>query len=231
MRCGVDGFKGGWIAAIDDGADAVRVEAFRDLAALIDAVGTVGVIAIDIPIGLPSRGARQCDVEARKMLRPKRSSSVFSAPRRPMLEADSHAAACAIGRAGDGKALSQQAWALVPKLREVDGLLRERPDLVATVKEIHPELCFHQMAGGSAMAHPKKSLLGGTERLAALQPHFGDAPNQALSTLRRLRCQSDDILDAFAALWTARRIAAGTAMRIPRIEERDAAGLPMEMWA
>ena len=41
---------------------------------------------------------------------------------------------------------------------------------------------------------------------------------------------TDDVLDACAALWTAGRIFLGTAMRIPEIIERDARGLDMAMW-
>src|SRR5262249_22667826 len=38
------------------------------------------LLAIDIPIGLADRGARRCDVEARRCLGPGRGSSVFPAP-------------------------------------------------------------------------------------------------------------------------------------------------------
>ena len=40
----------------------------------------------------------------------------------------------------------------------------------------------------------------------------------------------DDILDAFAALWTAERIYRGEARRIPERPQVDAVGLRMEMW-
>ena len=40
----------------------------------------------------------------------------------------------------------------------------------------------------------------------------------------------DDLNDAFAALWTARRILLGQAQRIPDEPDIDARGLRMEMW-
>jgi predicted RNase H-like nuclease len=40
----------------------------------------------------------------------------------------------------------------------------------------------------------------------------------------------DDINDAFAVLWTARRIHAGRARGIPDPPERDARGIGMAIW-
>ena len=42
--------------------------------------------------------------------------------------------------------------------------------------------------------------------------------------------QADDILDAFALCWTARRLAAGDAIRLPELPPHDARGLRMEIW-
>jgi hypothetical protein len=46
-----------------------------------------------------------------------------------------------------------------------------------------------------------------------------------------LEVADDDILDAFAALWTAERIAPGEAVTLPEVPPRDRHGLPMEMVA
>ena len=42
---------------------------------------------------------------------------------------------------------------------------------------------------------------------------------------------SDDIADAFAALWTAARILSGCARPFPRDRTVDDNGTPMQMWA
>jgi predicted RNase H-like nuclease len=67
------------------------------------------VVAVDVPIGLPERGSRDCDVEARRLLGV-RSSSVFPAPIRAMLAAGSQAEASRIGHGAEGKRVSIQLW-------------------------------------------------------------------------------------------------------------------------
>ena len=67
---------------------------FADAEALLRD-GACVVTAIDIPIGLTSARARRCDIEARRLLGPRKSSA---APARCTLEVDSHAAAmCCLG--------------------------------------------------------------------------------------------------------------------------------------
>lgn len=41
---------------------------------------------------------------------------------------------------------------------------------------------------------------------------------------------ADDIADAFTALWSAERLLAGTAQRLPEASATDAYGLPMHIW-
>ena len=64
-----------------------------------------------------------------------------------------------------------------------------------------------------------------------LQPDFGNAVDGALTERRRLGCAADDIIDAFVALWTARRIANGIAVRMPLAPPVDVVGIAMEMLA
>jgi predicted RNase H-like nuclease len=82
-----------------------------------------------MPIGLPERGPRACDLEARRLLGPGRASSVFPAPIRPVLVATSYDDACQIRLQVEGKKLSRQAWVIVPKIREVDDMLRDNSEL------------------------------------------------------------------------------------------------------
>ena len=94
---------------------------------------SLDIVAVDIPIGLNEgyeAGGRFCDRQARKCLRG-RASSVFPAPVRPVLAASSREEACTLSRASapHGKAISKQTFAILPKIREVDELLRRRPEL------------------------------------------------------------------------------------------------------
>jgi predicted RNase H-like nuclease len=187
------------------------------------------VVAVDVPIGLLERGARQCDVEARRLLGVRRSS-VFTPPLRPMLVAVSRAAASRVRHRLEGKRVSIQAWAIVPKIREVDRLLRGDPARRRIIREAHPELCFFFLNGGRPMREPKKTAGGQAERVALLGRWCGAAPG-ALDERRRLGCQADDIVDALVLLWTAERIERGEAITIPASPPRDACGLRMEMVA
>lgn len=161
------------------------------------------VIAIDVPIGLLDVGSRRCDRDVRRLLG-RRSASVFTAPIRPLLTAASYAEASAIRRTVEGKGLSVQAWAIVPKIREADDALRADPALRGLVREAHPELCFAFVDDGRPLTHAKKTADGKAQRVAVLR-------------------------DAYAAVWTAARVARGEAVTVPAEPPRDRFGLPMEM--
>src|SRR5262245_49499590 len=111
--CGVDGCKAGWLA-VSTSADVDRLDwkVVQRLNELRIGLSPPAVIAIDIPIGLPELGARQCDIEARRLLGPGRASSVFPAPIRPILSAGSYPAASAIRRAHEAKGVTVQAWGI-----------------------------------------------------------------------------------------------------------------------
>jgi predicted RNase H-like nuclease len=131
----------------------------------------------------------------------------------------------------EGKGLSIQAWAIVPKIREIDDALRGDAGLRSRVREVHPEVCFYFMAGCRPMRFAKKKRDGHAERCELLRAAFGQAVDEALAEMRGSGCASDDVVDAFAALWTAQRIMTGDAITLPASPGRDRFGLPMEMVA
>ena len=220
---GVDGCPAGWVVALvprngaDDRPSEVHVvPSFADVLALGPAA-----IAIDMPIGLAAAGQRACDVEVRRRLGARRAS-VFPAPIRAVLVASGYVEARDIGRAVDGRGMSKQSFHLLPKVRELDAVIT--PRLQRTVVECHPELCFALMTGAPC-AHPKRTAAGRAERLAALRTAFPDVDAHLAAPHRGAR--SDDVLDAFATAWTARRVVAGTAEHIGG--EPDERGLRMEV--
>jgi predicted RNase H-like nuclease len=75
-----------------------------------------------------------------------------------------------------------------------------------TVLEVHPELAFAALAG-APMPHPKRSAAGRAERIAALRPAV--AGIDRLAAQRLAGSAVDDVLDACALAWSARRLAAG----------------------
>ena len=230
--CGVDGCKGGWVCIAED-IDTGRVSwrQYENATGVLYQQPTPLVIAIDIPIGLPEKGSRNCDLEARQLLGRPRACSIFPAPIRPVLAATSYAEACQIGYAIEKRKLSQQSWAILPKIKDIDTALRRDPALRHWVREVHPEVCFYELAGKHPMKLSKKTKVGQTERLSLLRPHFGQPLESALGQHRQVMSAPDDVLDAFAALWTAERILAGQAKTLPAAPPQDAYGLRMEMVA
>ena len=232
LVCGVDGCRQGWVSVSNDLASGryswCVVSSLRDL---VSSARPPDVIAVDVPIGLPDSGARECDVEARRLLGAGRASSVFPAPIRPVLSARTHAEANAAREAAEGKRVSIQTWAIIPKIREVDLALRTDAALRLRVREVHPEVCFFFMADKRPMQHSKKKRAGREERRTALSRQLGPVVDRVLGEVRLPTCGQDDVLDAFAALWTAKRIVSGQAVILPAIPGHDRFGLPMEMVA
>ena len=226
---GADGCTGGWITA--ERANGVfscaRVERIE---VLFERFDSPEVVAVDAPIGLVERGARACDLAARAVLGPRRSS-VFPAPLRPLLAAASYAEASSLRRAIEGKGLSRQTWAIVPKIVELDLLLRGNAAARAALREVHPEVSFLKLNRDRPLQASKRKPEGRAERLALLRAWCGDAIDRALAERRALACAADDVLDAFAALWSAERIARGAAISLPPEPPRDACGLPMAITA
>ena len=229
---GVDGCRAGWLVlsrpALQGPPPWRQVEArlLPDASAL--AVGAeTAITAIDIPIGLADAGPRRCDEEARRRLGPRRSS-VFPAPPRQVLDAADHQQACRISRSLDGRGLSVQTWNIVPKVRQVDGLLRQQPHLRPRVQEVHPELAFQVWNGGLPLRHGKRCREGRAERLALCEREFPGTWASIRARFRRSDVADDDILDALALLRSAARLWCGEATVLPEgSTPRDACGLPM----
>jgi predicted RNase H-like nuclease len=235
---GVDGCRAGWIAVVDDGAGAFTMRVIARLSDLLDGPDAPGIVAIDMPIGLPERvgvGGRVAERAVRPMLGP-RQSSVFSVPSRSAVHAPDYRSACAaaIATSDPQRAVSRQCFGLFPKIREIDGLLSERPDLRGRIFESHPEVAFAVLSGGRAMATPKKikgriSEPGLAERRALLAAH--GIPADLLSGPPPRGAGADDLVDACACLVVARRLLAGTAIPHPAEVVRDHLGLRIAIWA
>jgi predicted RNase H-like nuclease len=117
----------------------------------------------------------------------------------------------------------------LPKIREVDEALRANPQLRERVYEVHPEVTF-RVWRGAAMNHSKKTQAGHADRIRLISAHFGEDAFETVRAKHRPRdVADDDILDAFAALRTAERIANGVSRSLPEVPPFDAAGLPMRI--
>jgi len=228
---GIDGCHAGWLrveAEREGGECSARI--FRTAAEALEDAHRFHLIAIDIPIGLPEDGPRSCDQEARRLVGPRRAS-VFPSPVRAALDAASYAEASELSRAACGKALSKQTFAILPKIREVDAFLRASPSLQPRIREVHPEVCFYLWNGATPLAHPKRHPEGLAARRQLAETVFPGAYDAIRAVFPRVLVADDDILDALAALWGARRAVAGLAVTLPAAPPRDRFGLSMEMLA
>ena len=124
---GIDGSKGGWIAVKQclNHEDHTEIDFRENLIELL--TPDIKLAIIDMPVGLdknPQKGGRLVDKEARKIL-DKRKSSIFNAPCRVILNAANYAEANSLSKK-NGLGISKQSWNLVPKIKELDKVLRKK---------------------------------------------------------------------------------------------------------
>lgn len=228
---GVDACKAGWFCIAMDPAGRLDAFTVEKLEQLVAKASEEDRIFVDIPIGFSDgREERLCDKAARSKLGPRRSS-VFRTPVRHSLRAGDDEEAKRINQKYAGKSLSKQTLAIIPKIKEVDALLRNDRKARAMVREIHPEICFWALAGGRPMNHKKSTPGGIEERVAVLnrfRPSLGDESRRILSKLPPSKAKMDDILDAMAASITA-LVCPKQLRTIPESPPSDSYGLSMEM--
>lgn len=247
---GVDGCRGGWIAAVvEPGGDpAATVHArFQDL---LDALPGDALVAVDMPIGFLDRNGpdgRGPEPVVRRLLRPFQSS-VFPVPSRRSVYSwegpvpsrrelpDVHALATRIARetSDPPKGVSRQTLCIMPKMREVDGLLRASRDLRDRVFESHPEVAFWMMNGQRTLSARKK--IGGRIDPSGMKLRrkllaASGLPPGFLDRAPRSRAREDDFLDACAMLVVAARHARGETMSFPQARKVDSHGIEIAIWA
>lgn len=224
---GADGCPGGWICVTKDTATGYIAHGFFQTAReLIFQSPIPAILMVDVPIGLSDGVPRECDVAARVLLG-RRHVCVFPAPIRTALHVKTRLEACRVTEAINGRRVGCQGWAIVPKIREVDGVLSADPGLQDRVFEVHPEVSFYEWNGRQAFQQGKKTALGRGARQALIgRNSFDGVRNSYLVG----QAGHDDIADAFAALWTAERKLAGQAIVAPAVPRVDDLGLRMEIW-
>ena len=125
---GVDGWRGAWVGALLDGRVGHAARAARRRRRPRRA-GRRGDRASTCRSGSRTTASRACDVAARRLLRP--APAARSSPRRVrgvLATADYAEALRGVPAAPSGKALSVQAWNLVPAIRALDDALGDAAD-------------------------------------------------------------------------------------------------------
>jgi predicted RNase H-like nuclease len=230
IAIGIDGCKGGWFFFRFDG-EVGTFGATKTVAGILANVPDDASVLIDIPIGLKERGKteRQCDLDARELLRPKRHASVFPAPCRQALQTDTYEAASDKNQRVTGRRLSRQSWGILPKIREVDDFLRSSEPMRTNIREAHPELLFRGLAGGP-MSHSKQTRDGFAERMTILQIFRPEAKTLIAAAFLAhggYEAARDDVVDAFVLAMCARH--PGRLKTLPEEPPTDPKGLPMQM--
>lgn len=194
--------------------DPIRLESFVEV---VDQRPTYSIIALNAPVGYLAAtrtGGRTCDKEARVLLG-HRGSAIKSAPVRRDAQKE-------LDLLPDQ--LDAISRTLLPRYREVAKEMA--PFRQRTVFEANAELSLFQLNEGVPMRWPKHSEKGIEERQAVLEAK--------LTGVRRVLdaqvpgASNAHLCDVAAVLWTARRIFARAAIRIPADPEWDDEGLRME---
>jgi len=206
---GVEPCAGGWLVVSGRlvgtalALDTPKVFAtFRDV---VDWKPAFQIIAVHAPLGLPeraTRGGRGCDRAARQLLGRHHWHAVRSAPIRAEVE--------------PGSRVAEVAEEMAPYWQR-------------TLFEVNPELSFRALNGYEPLSHSRGTAKGFSERCQLLDAalpgldHAFDGAEPGAATARQM-------IDAAANLWTARRIRARAAVRIPDEPDWDDRGIRMEMW-
>lgn len=195
MKWGIDGCKAGWLAIQIDGNN-FRFGVFKTLFELQTKFPETNSALIDIPIGLSSRGfTRTLESKMRKELL-RKASSVFPTPSREALSMPSYKSASEVNFKVLGKKLTQQTYAIMPKIAEADKFDQTSGfELI----ESHPEICFKYLNRGKVVSSSKKKLEGQNERLDILSkynPRIRDRYQKVLKQTLRKHVARDDIIDA-----------------------------------
>jgi len=228
LLAGVVSCPGGWLAATAKLQGITMApedpQVFGRFLDVLDYKPAYQVIAVFSPIGLldePAERGRTCEREARRLLGRPRSAAIASAPTRAALECEAYDEA----RAKNGGRLNPAVWRRWAKIAEVDQVIA--PYWQRTVFEVHPELSFFQLNGDRPVGWGKHRHSGREEREHLLRARLPGVERIIDARVRGVR--REQLLDAAACLWTARRIAARATSRLPEHPEWDALGLRMEI--
>lgn len=210
---GVDWAGNGWVTATIEDGD-VNVSFYPTILNLWRSHREAEAILIDMPIGLTASGKRAADLAVSNRLGGHRQGSVFFTPTREAVYASNIEAAKAIQEPSEFS-VQNQAWAIVPRIREIDGFLQAFAETGANdqLYEAHPELCFADFNDGQPIEPSKHTDTGQDVRrrvLESIDSGLVTAFEGAVEELTQPShapmigaSKTDDILDAIVLAATA----------------------------
>jgi predicted RNase H-like nuclease len=230
-RIGIGGCRKGWVAAILGSQGTPTFSVHQSLANLLNSLDPEStVVVIDAAIGLPDRGERSCDEQARELLNTPRADSVFPAPCRPVLRCPTYDEANRANRKLKGCEITLQGFAQFPRIREADEWIT--PERQQWVREGHPEVIFARLSPEEqGILFSKKSATGERLRLDLLR-RFGFKLDivAVREEIRPKNVSRDEIVDAAACLVIAHLTIRDDILVLPEGEvQLDSRGLRMEI--
>lgn len=225
---GIDGCSKGWICAVvsDYGIEVEKLDSISDI---VSCHSDFDAALIDIPIGLQSNKEHiRPDSFARKFIK-ERSSTIFPAPCRQAVYAQSVSEAYNQNERVLGKKFTPLTVGIIPKIKEVDMFFQDNPEYKNKLNESHPEVCFAVLKGETVMSK-KNTFEGMTERINILGRYNSDVYNIDIMGLsKEFKCAQDDIVDAVCLAITASLSAKEKVQTLPQNPEADETGLLMQM--
>ena len=228
LYIGVDGCRGGWIAAVLDHGD-MQLKRYKYISSLVEEYPSFDAFLIDMAIGLRNSTKEiRPDDEARKELGPK-GSSVFPIPSRDAVYADGEEAQKQANIRTLGKSLAKQSIAIIPKIRELDIFLNDHPEYKNKILESHPEVDFARLNGAVLMSR-KQEEPGPSQRKAVLSEFLDKKDLYGMyDNAKELGCKQDDLIDAICLAVTGALYAHGQYETIPAEPMQDEKELHMQL--
>lgn len=227
---GVDGTKGGWIAAILEELD-LSIVRFYTIEDLCNSYPNASVVLIDIPIGLPESPADlRPDSLLRKSMKGK-ASSVFSTPCRQALACGDYQKASAQNKKVLDRKLNKQSYAIIPKIKEVDDFIIKHAEWQNRLLESHPEFAFMTLNKNQPVFESKKTKEGQQIRKDLLSRHIKNLDQclEQLAQFPKKQYPLDDVLDAICLAVIGRFGMCKGFLTIPEKPNLDPQGLKMQI--
>jgi predicted RNase H-like nuclease len=232
---GLEWASRGWFGVVLDDDGGWETDLFPSIWSLWKYHSDASRILVDVPIGLPAGERRACDVAVKETLAHRRRSVRYT-PTRKAVYRQNLEAAREINEAEAGFSVQNQAWSLVPRIREVDEFLDMYPSARDRLSETHPGLCFYVLNGRNALADPERTDEGIAQRTTLLADEHPDAVTIYQQSVDRYTTPNyaptvggvNDVLDALVAAVTARR-PPERCLTLPEVPPTDERGLPMQV--
>jgi predicted RNase H-like nuclease len=232
---GLDWASRGWFGVVLTDSGDWETDLFPTIWSVWKYHSDAARILVDVPIGLPSDGKRACDVRAKEKLS-RRQGSVFYTPVRKAVYRQNLETAKETNEAEAGFSIQNQAWGIVPRIREVDEFLDMYPSARDRLAETHPEVCFYALNGRNALEESKRTEAGIRRREALLADAHPGATAVYEASIEQYTTPSyaptvsgaDDVLDALVAAVTAHR-SPDNCLTLPEAPPTDERGLPMQI--